>query len=70
MYDKTDAKIEGLFDIPQQQYHTRKARITIEFEWTPGYCWYLIPTVEINTSVKEVALNIFCLGIYFGWAKP
>lgn len=41
----------------------------IHFEWTPKYCWYLIPTIEINTAIKEVAINIFCLGIYISWRK-
>ena len=49
--------------------YTRKASLKLEFEWTPSFCWYLIPTIEINTSVKEVAINILCLGIYFSWRR-
>ena len=47
----------------------RFKRFTIEIEWTPKYCWYLIPTIEINTAVKEIAINIFCIGIYIPFGK-
>lgn len=47
----------------------RRGRLSIEFEWTPRYSWYIIPTIELNFSIKEVGINIFCLGIYIGWGK-
>ena len=39
------------------------------FEWSPGFCWWIIPTIEINTSIKEVAIYIFCLAIYIRIGK-
>lgn len=62
----TDEKHENLYpetDLSQKFF--RRGRVVIEFEWTPRYCWYLIPTIELNFSIKEIAINIFCLGIYF-----
>lgn len=41
----------------------------IQFEWSPKFCWYLIPTIEVNTSMKEVAIYLFCLSIYITWDK-
>lgn len=45
--------------------HNRRVQI----EWTPKICWYLIPTIELNFSLKEIAINILCLGIYIQWSK-
>ena len=57
-------------DIEQRNNHFKRTPlITVDVEWTPRYCWYIIPTIEINTSVKEVALNVWCLGIYFSWRR-
>jgi hypothetical protein len=41
----------------------------VQFEWTPKCCWWIIPTIEINTDMKEVGIYILCLGIYITWNK-
>lgn len=41
----------------------------IQFEWSPRFCWWIIPTIEINTDMKEVAIYFFCLSIYITWDK-
>lgn len=48
-----------------RKIHVRR----VQFEWTPTYCWWIIPTVEINTSMKEIAIYFFCLSAYITWGK-
>jgi hypothetical protein len=36
----------------------------VDFEFTPRYSWFLFPTIEINTAVKELSFNFLCVGVY------
>lgn len=45
--------------------HTRRFQI----EWSPSFCWWVFPTIEINTSMKEIAFYFLCVSIYFNYKK-
>jgi hypothetical protein len=44
-------------------------RALFYFEWSPKTCWWIIPTLEINTSMKEIALYFFCISVYYSWDR-
>lgn len=65
-YDIEDQPIWNVIDErADYKAHNRK----IQFEWSPRFCWWIIPTIEINTDMKEVGIYLFCLSIYITWDK-
>lgn len=65
-YDKDDFPIWN--DIKNESDYRPHNRL-IQFEWSPTFCWWIIPTIEVNTSMKEVVIYLFCLSIYITWDK-
>lgn len=45
--------------------NTRWKQKRIQIEWTPGYNWWLLPTIEISAAVKEISFEWLCFAIYF-----
>lgn len=66
---ETSEGYDNVFNVLKstQDYKAHKRRIQIE--WTPTFCWWIFPTIEINSSMKEVAFYFLCFSAYFNWDK-
>lgn len=65
-YDKDYQPVwNEISELSDYKAHNR----TVQFEWSPKSCWWVIPTIEINTAMKEVSIYLFCLSIYITWDK-
>lgn len=62
-------KYDHIFNVVDKPEDYKAHNRRIEIEWTPKFCWWIFPSVEINTSMKEVAFYFLCLSLYFTWRK-
>ena len=65
----TDQNLDEIWNTLKDTSDYKPHNRRIQFEWSPGFCWWILPTIEINSSMKEIAFYFLCLSVYFTWGK-